>query len=124
MVGAFLINPLRRGQSLEELAAEELNIHLTSDDREEAAILAVIRGLYEKQINVLTKLPKVAKLAENIEWPIIPVLADMEYEGIKLDTSYLKPIKDLQEEDSAQQFRLEEHEKRIAKLEKPTFASA
>ena len=90
LVGAFLINPLRRGQSLEELAAEELNIHLTSDDREEAAILAVIRGLYEKQINVLTKLPKVAKLAENIEWPIIPVLADMEYEGIKLDTSYLK----------------------------------
>ena len=42
----------------------------------------------------------------------------------KIDTSYLKPIKDLQEEDSAQQFRLEEHEKRIAKLEKPTFASA
>ena len=36
----------------------------------------------------------------------------------KIDTDCLKPIRDLQEEDSAQQFRLENHEKRIAKLEK------
>ena len=35
-------------------------------------------------------MPKVDKLAQDIEWPLIPVLADMEVEGIELDTNYLK----------------------------------
>jgi DNA polymerase-1 len=35
-------------------------------------------------------MPKVAELAQTIEWPVIPVLAAMEYEGIHLDTEYLK----------------------------------
>ena len=42
----------------------------------------------------------------------------------KIDKGYAKPIKDLQEEDDAQLLRLESHEKRIAKLEKPVFASS
>jgi DNA polymerase-1 len=35
-------------------------------------------------------MPKVAELAKNIEWPVVEVLARMEYEGILLDTEYLK----------------------------------
>ncbi len=89
MIGAFLINPLRRVLNLEDLAGEELNIHLTADSSE-ADTVAVVRALHEKQTKELKPLPKVVKLAEDVEWPIIQVLADMEYEGIKLDTSYLK----------------------------------
>ena len=35
-------------------------------------------------------MPKLNKLAKDIEWPLTEVLADMEYAGIQLDTGYLK----------------------------------
>lgn len=95
-VGAFLINSLRREQSLSELAASDLNIHIeeVSNGKEglgsETEIIAVIRGLFAQQNQQLDDMPKVAKLASEIEWPIVPVLAQMEYEGIKLDSSYLE----------------------------------
>jgi DNA polymerase-1 len=96
-VGAFLINSLRREQSLTELAQsdtsydgsafEELDNHDLVTRLPE--ILAVIKTLYEQQATELKKLPKIASLARDIEWPVIPVLAEMEYIGIQLDTKYL-----------------------------------
>lgn len=52
-------------------------------------IVAVLRDLYEQQTNELKSVPKLPKLVKEIEWPVIPVLARMEYEGIELDTKYL-----------------------------------
>ncbi|HTB49332.1 MAG TPA: DNA polymerase, partial [Verrucomicrobiae bacterium] len=46
-------------------------------------------ALYEQQVVELKKIPKLPKLAVDIEWPVIPVLARMEYIGIELDTKYL-----------------------------------
>jgi DNA polymerase-1 len=95
MVGSFLINSLRRDQSLEELASQDLKIHLAYSDNQvvnEAETIAVIRALYELQQKTLQTMPKLNKLAQNIEWPIIPVLAQMEYVGIKLDTKYLETL--------------------------------
>ncbi|HTE57475.1 MAG TPA: DNA polymerase I [Verrucomicrobiae bacterium] len=95
LIGAFLINSLRREQTLGELAAADLNIHLPEDeDTATADIIAVIRGLHVQQQKDLTKMPKVAQLAQDVEWPIISVLADMEYEGIQLDTNYLVRMSD------------------------------
>jgi DNA polymerase-1 len=99
LIGAFLINPLRREQSLAELAAADLNVELVSMDSvnglgSEAEIISVIRALYTKQTAEFKKLPKVQKLAEEVEWPVISVLAAMEYEGIKLDTKYLNKMND------------------------------
>lgn len=97
LVGAFLINSLRREQTLEELAAADLNIHLPSKDESEHAgiepeIIAVIRELHLQQARKLKELPKVEKLARDIEWPIISVLAHMEFAGIKLNVGYLKDL--------------------------------
>lgn len=94
LVGAFLINSLRREQSLHELAETELDLHLPGVEENQAETVAVIRKFYEDQVAELKNLPKVAKLAREIEWPIIPVLTDMEYRGIKLDTEYLKKFDD------------------------------
>lgn len=91
---AFLINPLRREQDLHELAATELDVHLPGMDEGQAEAVAVIRKLQEEQMRELKDLPKVAKLAREIEWPLIPVLAEMEYRGIKLDVDYLKKFDD------------------------------
>lgn len=94
-ISAFLLNPLSRALSLDELAESELNIHLPGLEGidgvgAEADIIAVIRKLYEIQRAELEKTPKLEKLATEIEWPIIPILAEMEYRGIELDVSYLK----------------------------------
>ncbi len=90
LVGAFLVNSLRREQTLAELAAADLNIHIEEHSQSETEIVAVVRGLQKQQLKQLKDMPKVAKLADEIEWPIIPVLARMEYTGIKLDTKYLE----------------------------------
>lgn len=102
LVGAFLINALRREQTLTELAQSDLGYEgspFEDLDKEEALtrapeFVAAIRALYEQQVEQLKKLPKVAVVAKNIEWPVIPVLARMEYEGIQLDTGYLKDFAD------------------------------
>jgi DNA polymerase-1 len=100
VVGAFLINSLRREQTLSELASADLGYDgapledIPTEELSERAgeVIAIIKALYEQQSNELKELPKIAKLAEEIEWPVIPVLAAMEYEGIKLDTAYLEEM--------------------------------
>lgn len=98
LVGAFLINPLLRAQSLNDLATTEMAYNLPSfddvptEDLIERAneFIAVTRELYEGQCRTLHETPKLEELAKNIEWPLTPVLASMELTGIELDTKYLK----------------------------------
>lgn len=97
LVGAFLINSLRREQSLSELIEADLDFdaqleNLSNEEFTERAgeITKGIWLLYDQQVASLTKMPKVHKLAHTIEWPVIPVLARMEYEGIELDVQYLE----------------------------------
>jgi len=98
LIGSFLLNSLRREQTLTELAQADLDYDgsLFEDlDATELAtrapeIIAVLRSLHQLQTNELKSIPKLVSLAKEIEWPVIPVLARMEYAGIELDTAYLK----------------------------------
>ncbi len=98
LVGAYLLNPLLRAQSLTDLAESDLGYDgapfedLPTEDFIErgAEFVAITRQLYENQMRDLSEMPKLTKLAKEIEWPLTPVLADMEYRGIKLDVKYLK----------------------------------
>lgn len=100
LIGAFLLNSLRREQTLTELAAVELGYDgsafedLPDDELQQRAgeIVAVIKALFAKQQKELVAIPKLNKLAEDVEWPVIAVIAAMEYEGIKLNTGYLKKM--------------------------------
>lgn len=97
-VGAFLLNSLRREQTLSELAEADLDYEgspFEDLDKNELMtrapeIIAAIKALHDKQTTELKKMPKLPKLAKDIEWPVVPVLARMEYVGIQLDTKYLK----------------------------------
>ncbi len=97
LVGAFLINSLRREQSLTELAQTDLGYEgspFEDLDREEVMtrapeIIAVLHGLHQNQLEDFAKLPKLEKLAADTDWPVIPVLARMEYVGIELNSKYL-----------------------------------
>lgn len=98
MIGTFLINSLDGEQTLTNLARRELNIlssPIENIDEQELVIrageiISIIKALYEKQTQEFKKLPKINKLALNIEWPVINVIAAMEVVGIKLDVGYLK----------------------------------
>ncbi len=98
LIGAFLLNSLRREQTLTELAETDLGYEgspLEDLDHEELItrapeIMAIIKRLHDRQAADLKRTHGLSKLAQQIEWPVIPVLARMEYAGIELDTKYLK----------------------------------
>lgn len=101
LVGAFLINSLDRIQTLDALAQRDLGIDTAVDDLdtdqlvlEAGKLTALIRQLAYVQGEQMSELTGLISVAENIEWPIIPVLAAMEVEGIELDTKYLKKMSD------------------------------
>ena len=100
LVGAFLLNALRREQTLTELASADLGYegsefeNLAPEELIDRApeIIAVIRGLHDGQSEELKSLTQLTELAQTVEWPVVQVLAAMEYEGIGLDTGYLKKM--------------------------------
>lgn len=102
LIGAFLLNSLRREQTLSELVAADLDYEASPfedlDPEQIIArapeIIAVIKSLYELQSKEMKKIPKLPELANKVEWPVIPVLAHMEYVGIELDTKYLETFAD------------------------------
>jgi DNA polymerase-1 len=102
LIGGFLIDPLRRARSLSEMAEVDIGYagseldDLTAEATVERAgdIAAVIRALNTYQGESISELTKLIQLADQIEWPIIPVLAHMEHEGIGLDTTYLNKMSD------------------------------
>ncbi len=97
LIGAFLLNSLRREQSLTELAMADLGYDgspfedLPDDELLQRApeIFAIMHALHRDQAKALNEIPKLPALAAEVEWPVIPVLARMEYAGIKLDTKYM-----------------------------------
>jgi len=97
LIGAFLLNSLRREQTLTELASADTGYDGSSfEDLDHSElisrapeVIAVIKSLYDSQTKEIKGIPKLTTLASDIEWPVIPVLAHMEHDGIKLDTDYL-----------------------------------
>lgn len=79
---AFLINPLRRDQTLAGLAGGEL-------PEEKTEIMAIIWKLYEDQLEVFEAEPKLADIARRFDFPLIYILFKMEQRGIKIDFDLL-----------------------------------
>ncbi len=80
--GSFLLNPLRKSRELADLVGME-----AIDDPKLA--ISAIWALYDEQSQALDALPELAHVARTMDFPLIPVLARMEYRGIKLDSSKL-----------------------------------
>ena len=79
--GAFLIDPLRRDRSLSALVGEEV-----------ISPKAGVQGLWQTylwQREALTKTPKLASVAKDLDFPVIYTLFLMEHRGIKIDTTQL-----------------------------------
>ncbi len=80
--GSFLLNPLRKSRTLADLTG------LESIDDPRLAISA-LWTVYDEQAQAFEALPDLARVAHEMDFPLIPVLARMEHHGIRLDTSKL-----------------------------------
>lgn len=95
-IAAFMINSLSRDLSIAALAREYLDLELEAEEADELDRLRLEMAVLKKLHSVFTKEFKKAsntklhKLFTDIEMPVVPVLALMEYTGIELDTKYLK----------------------------------
>jgi len=90
-VAAYLLNPERSAYPIEELAAIHLGMAISGAGEDERLALEAIANL-----RLQTKLEEelasqdLRKLFEEVEMPLIPVLARMEHEGVGINTAYLE----------------------------------
>ncbi len=88
-IGAYLLDPARRGYPLHELA-EERGMAVHADD-ELAGEAALILELARQQRQQLSE-RGLTDLMRGVELPLVRVLRFMEEEGIKLDTERLDEV--------------------------------
>lgn len=126
-VGAFLINSLDRALGLDDLA-DQIGLQATNlqevptEDVGEFApgYIAALIALTKVQREELDKIPSVKKLATEIEWPVIPVLADMERRGIGIDVHYFEIMsKKMADDISGLEKTIYEHAEREFNISSP-----
>ncbi len=99
LVGAFILDSLRRDLSLETLARSDLgyecSLNNLDDDEflaKSAEICTVIRALSNLQNKRMRELKGLIKIAEKVDWPVIPVLTRIERSGMKLDILFFNKL--------------------------------
>ena len=80
--GSFLLNPLQKSRRLEDL------VGLESIDSPQSAVRA-IWALYDEQRQAFEALPDLSRVAHEMDFPLIAILARMEHQGIRLDAGVL-----------------------------------
>ena len=93
-IAAYLIDPGRAGYDVGDLA-EESGVELTvQSDEETAALVQAAAAIPRLHADMLPKLEarELTRLYHDIELPLVPVLADMEAAGVKIDTYRLAEI--------------------------------
>ena len=83
--GSFLLNPLRKSRELADLAGVE-----SLDDPRLA--MAALWAVYEQQKSAFAELSDLQQVAQTMDFPLINVLAQMEFRGIKIDASKLEKM--------------------------------
>jgi DNA polymerase-1 len=104
-IGAFLLNSLQRSRELGDLIEQPV------DMENGGQVIAAIWRAFEEQRVQFDELPKLLKLARDIEFPSIYLLAKIEHRGICLDSAYLAEMS-------------QEFEKKIGALERRIYAQA
>ncbi|MGH7158260.1 MAG: DNA polymerase I [Candidatus Saccharimonadales bacterium] len=104
-IGAFLLDSLQRSRELTDLLDQPV------DTEDAGSVIAAIWKIYDDQKVQFDELPKLNKLAQEIEFPSIYLLAVVENRGILLDSDYLADMS-------------KDFEKKIGALERRIYAQA
>ncbi|MDP3792247.1 MAG: DNA polymerase I [bacterium] len=87
-LAAYLIRADRKDYDLPMLYQDELNLELPEGDEHRLAAISKLKDLFWDKL----KSDGLLKIFEEIEMPLIPVLAEMELLGIKIDINSLKKL--------------------------------
>jgi DNA polymerase-1 len=85
-LGAFLLNSLQRSRELSDLCEQ------TIDTTDGGVVVGAIWQLYQQQRGALGKMPKLQKLAHDVDFPMVKLLATIEHRGMVLDVQYLQSM--------------------------------
>ncbi len=99
LVGAFIVNALAREQTLTDIASRDLGYDGNLEDLDDEQLLekadevvAVILALANLQGEQMSEVTSLIKMAEAVDWPVIPVLARMERAGIQIDPAFFAQL--------------------------------
>jgi DNA polymerase-1 len=82
-IGAFLLNSLIRSRELADIIQHPIDLEQPGE------VIAGIWQAYTDQKEQFNDMPEVTKLARDVEFPSIFLLAKMEHRGVLLDSEYL-----------------------------------
>jgi DNA polymerase-1 len=85
MLYSYLINPTYAKHSLAEIAVRSFNLNLSGSVAEAADVTGRITPVLRKEVESAEQMP----LYEQIDLPLVPVLARMECAGVKIDCNML-----------------------------------
>lgn len=85
-IGAFMLNSLQRLRELSDLVEQPVDL------ADAGLVAAAIWHAYHDQKAQFNELPRLARLARDVEFPTIYLLARIEDRGILLDSEYLKKM--------------------------------
>jgi len=91
MIAAYLLNPSESDYSLTDLAWSHLGKSLKADSLDNGQAVALILELKPKLEKQLSE-KKLEKLFAQTEMPLVEVLAQMEIDGIKIDSGLLSKL--------------------------------
>ena len=99
MVASYLLNPGSRAHALSTLAFTELGVQLSDGSGSQQTLIRDAASLSTERILAIQRLRPILEkrlkqehlfdLYERIELPLIPILARMEMEGVKIDQEHL-----------------------------------
>ena len=91
---AYLLNPESKDLSLEGLLAQLYDILLPEDQEEH--LYGLLKGVFVLAEPLMERLEQenLLKLYAQIELPLTGLLSNMEYEGVRVNTAYLKELGD------------------------------
>lgn len=91
LIAAYLWQPTRSQYSLEWLTEDLLDLRLPEDENALPASACALWQLYPKLQERLEQ-EEVATVFYEIEMPLIPILAEMEWYGVRVDAPYLQEL--------------------------------
>ncbi|MCL6472735.1 MAG: DNA polymerase I [Firmicutes bacterium] len=93
MIAAYLLNPERSDYPLDELAAINLGVSLAAgEEKERVSLEAAVNLKLKPKLEEKLKEKGLFKLFEEVEMPLVPVLAKMEHTGVGLNVEYLEDL--------------------------------
>ena len=96
-VAAYILNAALRSQSLADICAERLDISLPGKGElgvtgSAAVQAAAVAAAHEALMTAFDEQPEMRRILDELELPLVPVLADLEATGVKLDRASLEVL--------------------------------